>query len=310
MRGPGEIASILHGRIHLEVDSDVLLAEWRALFATLPRREIPEELIPFSRLFALTRSGFQDPGWSLACDAGWRLEIPTSCVATVLALLEQAACGEVLREGGGMLPVHAALVAPSREGVVAILGPGFSGKSTLGTALWESGWAFFSDDRCFFRINSREIPSVVPVPRRVSLRMPSLDLLRAETREAVLGAHLSQVRGGGAGDGVTRCLFRPSDLRPEPGRQDFLLRAVVLLSSGEGASEGCVELAPVEVIKDVLACTSLHPGQNVTDMVTPWMSILEEVPVFRLGRATLPGMRSSLEGLVARLKTKGAGGRV
>jgi HprK-related kinase A len=79
--------------------------------------------------------------------------------------------------------VHAGVV--ERNGRVLILSapPGF-GKSTLCAALACAGWRLFSDE---FALVDPDTTDVLPVPRPVSLKEQSIEILRRRSPEAVFG---------------------------------------------------------------------------------------------------------------------------
>lgn len=79
------------------------------------------------------------------------------------------------------LVVHAAVVA--REGLAAVLpAPPGSGKSTLCAALVHRGWRLLSDELALIDI---EDGTVVPIPRPISLKGASIELMNAYVQNAV-----------------------------------------------------------------------------------------------------------------------------
>ncbi len=81
------------------------------------------------------------------------------------------------------LIVHAAVVA--RSGRAALLpGPSGSGKSTLCAALINRGWALLSDELTLIELGTG---NVVALPRPVSLKNASIEVIRAAFPQAVLG---------------------------------------------------------------------------------------------------------------------------
>jgi HprK-related kinase A len=90
------------------------------------------------------------------------------------------------------LMVHAAVV--ERDGCAAILpAPPGSGKSTLCAALVHRGWRLLSDELALFR---PEDGLLVPVPRPVSLKNRSIDVIRGYVADAVLSAPVSNTTKG------------------------------------------------------------------------------------------------------------------
>lgn len=81
------------------------------------------------------------------------------------------------------LNIHAAVI--EKNGYAAILpGPPGSGKSTLCAALVNRGWRLLSDEMALL---SLEEHVVIPIPRPVSLKNESIDVIRRYAPEAVLG---------------------------------------------------------------------------------------------------------------------------
>jgi len=81
------------------------------------------------------------------------------------------------------LTIHAAVI--EREGRAAVLpAPPGSGKSTLCAGLAFSGWRLLSDELTLIEPNTG---AVVPVPRPISLKNASIDVLRAFAPGATIG---------------------------------------------------------------------------------------------------------------------------
>jgi HprK-related kinase A len=92
----------------------------------------------------------------------------------------------------GYLVLHAAVI--ERNGVAAILpAPPGSGKSTLCAALVTRGWRLLSDELTLVRLDTGEIQ---PLPRPVSLKNASIDLMRAYAPQAVFSRPVSATAKG------------------------------------------------------------------------------------------------------------------
>lgn len=90
------------------------------------------------------------------------------------------------------LLLHAAVI--ERNGVAAILpAPPGSGKSTLCAALVSRGWRLLSDELTLVRLDSGEIE---PLPRPVSLKNASIDLMRAYAPQAVFSRAVGDTAKG------------------------------------------------------------------------------------------------------------------
>ncbi|MFC5552268.1 HprK-related kinase A [Massilia aerilata] len=90
------------------------------------------------------------------------------------------------------LTVHAAVV--ERNGLAAILpAPPGSGKSTLCAALVNRGWRLLSDELAMFRLADARL---VPVPRPVSLKNRSIEVIRNYVPDAVFSVPVGNTTKG------------------------------------------------------------------------------------------------------------------
>lgn len=90
------------------------------------------------------------------------------------------------------LMIHAAVV--EKDGFAAILpAPPGSGKSTLCAALVNRGWRLLSDELALFRPHDLHL---APVPRPVSLKNRSIDVIRAYVPDAVFSHPVSNTTKG------------------------------------------------------------------------------------------------------------------
>lgn len=90
------------------------------------------------------------------------------------------------------LIVHAAVLAKDGRAVVLPGRPG-SGKSTLTAVLAGRGWQLLSDEHAIFDPATRR---VVPVPRPISLKNESIDLIRSIYPDAVLSPEVLDTHKG------------------------------------------------------------------------------------------------------------------
>ena len=90
------------------------------------------------------------------------------------------------------LIIHAAVI--EKDGYAAVLpAPPGSGKSTLCAALVNRGWRLLSDELTLIQISDGKI---VPLPRPVSLKNQSIDIIRHYAPDAVLSRKISDTMKG------------------------------------------------------------------------------------------------------------------
>jgi hypothetical protein len=90
------------------------------------------------------------------------------------------------------LIIHAAVV--EKGGYAAILpAPPGSGKSTLCAALVNRGWRLLSDELALVRVSDGRI---IPLPRPVSLKNESIDIIQSYEPDAVLSRKISDTMKG------------------------------------------------------------------------------------------------------------------
>jgi HprK-related kinase A len=90
------------------------------------------------------------------------------------------------------LMIHAAVVEKGGHAAILPAPPG-SGKSTLCAALVNRGWRLLSDELTLVRISDGKI---VPVPRPVSLKNGSIDIMKSYVPDAVFSRDVSDTTKG------------------------------------------------------------------------------------------------------------------
>lgn len=90
------------------------------------------------------------------------------------------------------LIIHAAVVEKNGRAAILPAPPG-SGKSTLCAALVSSGWRLLSDELTLVRLGDGLI---VPVPRPISLKNGSIEVIRQHARDAILSREVSDTVKG------------------------------------------------------------------------------------------------------------------
>jgi len=95
----------------------------------------------------------------------------------------------------GYLIIHAAVIEKNGRAIILPAPPG-SGKSTLCAALVCRGWRLLSDELALVR---HDEGMLVPLPRPVSLKNRSIDVIRAFAPDAVFGAIVDGTMKGTVG---------------------------------------------------------------------------------------------------------------
>jgi hypothetical protein len=92
----------------------------------------------------------------------------------------------------GYLIIHAAVLEKHGRAIILPAPPG-SGKSTLTAALLGHGWRLLSDEMTLVRL---EDGALVPLPRPVSLKNASIDIIRSFRPDAVLSRPVEETTKG------------------------------------------------------------------------------------------------------------------
>ena len=187
--------------------------------------------------------------------------------------------------------VHAALVARAGRAVL-IFGPSESGKSTLATALWQSGFSFLGDDVAMVDLATGDVQSV---PRRVSLRTPSQALLGNNLWSRLIASPASEMTSDG-------CLFHPSELDDAPVQPARVVACVFLarlhrepLMFRESMAGLTRPLSPAQAALAVLPYSNLIRRCDAGALIPAVGAFTSRVSSFDLQRAPLVEMVSAVE---------------
>jgi HprK-related kinase A len=113
-------------------------------------------------------------------------------LAQAFPMFEWAMNSCVSSRANGYLIIHSAVV--EKNGLAAILpAPAGSGKSTLCAALVSKGWRLLSDELALVRLDSGEL---APLPRPISLKNASIDILRRYAPGAVFSPEVDDTVKG------------------------------------------------------------------------------------------------------------------
>lgn len=116
------------------------------------------------------------------------------------------------------LIIHAAVLEKHGHAVIMPAPPG-SGKSTLCAALARNGWRLLSDELALIRITDGNI---IPLPRPVSLKNASIDIMRDYASDAVFSRKVSDTMKG-----TVAHMQAPADSvarADEPARPGWIIR--------------------------------------------------------------------------------------
>lgn len=202
-----------------------------------------------------------------------------------LATVEYGSIVELLKPESGVVTLHAALLSKGGRGAL-LVGPKEAGKSTLACALWRAGWRLHSDDSAVLEDGHR----ARGIPRRVSLRATSRELLGAELWEriACLPATTRTAAGG--------FLFHPREAFPSEAPISVEVGAVIFLARrGFTAEPG--KLESLDAGRALLAlgpyCHRRELG--IGGAIQVLQPLADRVPTFDLGRGELAAMVERVE---------------
>lgn len=209
----------------------------------------------------------------------WNVPDELPSVDYVVKAVEFQATALAVLDAASPLGLHGALI--SRQGrAVAVVGEKESGKSTLAAALWQAGFELLSDDGFFFEPDG---VAVRPVPRRARLR-PGSRVLLCPSWLAELERRPSSFR-----DEDGSLLFRTDRLRQ---RQE--LAAVVVLEAEPGE---LVAMNEGEGLLSLYRHTYRHQENGIRETLKHLAPLAGRVPIFRLGRGTLPSRIETIRSL-------------
>jgi hypothetical protein len=201
-----------------------------------------------------------------------------------LAAVEYRAVAELVAPDSPIVSLHGALVSRAGRGAL-IVGRKEAGKSTLACALLGNGWQLHSDDMALIEDGSR----ARGIPRRVSLRDTSRELLGGETWERLLGLPGTlRLRTG--------MLFHPAEASPADMPTTVPIDAAMILAR-RGAS---VAGGALEVLDGGRALLALAPycnrrEQGIRRALEALQPLVDRIRVFDLGRGDLATMVRRVE---------------
>ena len=201
-----------------------------------------------------------------------------------VAVVEYHAIARIVEKCDHILSFHAALLSKNGKSI-ALVGPSHSGKSTLATGLWQSGWRFHCDDLTMI-VDGKALAG----PRRVALRK--------EARPHVGDDLWNRVPStDGFFKTTVGCLFQPMHLDgTTPERVE--LSGVFFLKRNGGVTD-----RPSNLLDAAHGAMALLPYTNLVrtrpfpEAMAAVANLMSSVPAWDLPRRPLSEMVATVESL-------------
>lgn len=194
-----------------------------------------------------------------------------------VGVVEYAAINAIVEDCHSILSFHAALL--SRNGrSIAVVGQSHSGKSTLATALWKSGWKLQTDDLTMVRGRT-----AIAGPRRVALRDECRDQVGDELWESV-------PRTTGYFRTGVGCLFQPMHIDGSYPQQLELSALFFLKRRGAPPLDGPASLSQIDAAFALLPYTNLIRSKSFTEAFRKTSELTSAVRAWDLPRAPIAEM--------------------
>jgi hypothetical protein len=191
--------------------------------------------------------------------------------------VEYAAIAAIAEECNSVLSFHAALL--SRNGrSIALVGPSYSGKSTLATALWKSGWNLQTDDLTMVRGHT-----AIAGPRRVALRNECRDEVGGELWDSV-------PRTRGYFRTAFGCLFQPMHIDDSHPQHLELAALFFLKRSGAPPLEAPSRLSHIDAAFALLPYTNLIRSRSFIEAFRKTSEVTSAARAWDLPRAPITEM--------------------
>jgi hypothetical protein len=198
-----------------------------------------------------------------------------------VSVVEYAAINAIVEECHSVLSFHAALL--SRNGrSIAVVGQSHSGKSTLATALWTSGWKLQTDDLTMVRGST-----AIAGPRRVALRNECRDQVGDELWESV-------PRTTGYSRTSVGCLFQPIHIDGSHPQELELASLFFLKRNGAPPLEAPAPLSHIDAAFALLPYTNLIRSRSFMEAFRATSELTSKVQAWDLPRAPIAEMVSNV----------------
>lgn len=273
------------------VSSDRMLLEMARRVFAAPSPAVTEVPTRSWKIDRVNSGSSETAAWQVSgsSESSSMLPVRADTRETAILHVEQDALEWLLNNFDDAIVVHGALLSRNGKGVV-IVGPSFAGKSTLATALWQSGWSLMCDDIVFIDTSAR---TASPAPRRVSLRFESKTLVGDSTwNEISRTPSCIQTWKG--------LFFHPHELSGREKEKTTDLSAIFFLARLDTVT-GPAEVREINPAKASLSFLSYAfnartlPFIEGLRRITP---LLDKVPAYDLGRGELPAMINAVEATV------------
>lgn len=191
LRGEGLCLHIASYRCLIRSDTGLLSAPLKMLYQDYLVETTITGFFDFRLRLKKVRKNFWSR-WEVEFDWEGNSPFPPLVLAHTHPLFEWGLNWCVATASGMEIVMHSAVV--ERDGVALVLpGQPGSGKSTLCAALSHAGWRLLSDE---LTIISQADGLVQPVPRPISLKNSSIDLIRANNQDAELTVPITDTHKG------------------------------------------------------------------------------------------------------------------
>jgi len=232
LRGPGLTLAVANFRCLVQSDTGLLAAPLHQLYRHYPASLTPSGFYDFRMTLKRKRAA---PWQPKEVEFGWEghSPFPALPLAQTHPLFEWGLNWCVATLSGTHAVIHSAVVERGGAALVLPGEPG-AGKSTLCAALALTDWRLLSDE---LTIVSHATGHVQPMPRPISLKRKSIDIVRSGFADAELSAPIHDTHKGSI------AYVRPADAAVDAWAQTARIGYVIFPRYAQGA-DFTVETVP------------------------------------------------------------------
>lgn len=201
-----------------------------------------------------------------------------------VAVVEYAAIASIVESCDHILSFHAALLSKNGKSI-ALVGPSHSGKSTLATGLWQSGWRFHCDDLTMI-VDGKAVAG----PRRVALRSEARPHVGEDLWNRVPSTH-------GYFKTAVGCLFQPMHLDGTTPERVELTGIFFMKRNGAPTEKPWNRIEPAHAALALLPYTNLVRARPFTEALAPVAELTARAAAWDLPRRPLHEMIATVESL-------------